>query len=80
MKSTWTAGLDEEQEKEIREEFVHSSFLRSRLTQLLNDKIMSGAEFRNSKKQYEYAAWPYLQADSVGYERALREIISLLEK
>lgn len=78
MKTSWTKGLAEQQSNEIKESFQHSVTMRQRLSVLLEEKIASSAVNSRSKDNYALAGWPYLQADSVGYERALKEVISLI--
>lgn len=79
MKSSWSRNLNAEQKAEMEREFESSSLLRRRLRTVLEDKIKESKTFAIMKNNYELASWPYLQADSVGFERALLEIISLLE-
>lgn len=79
MKTGWTKGLNEEQQILIKKEFVASSLLRERLVKLLKEKEKTNRESVRSKDAYDKPSWAYLQADSLGYERALNEIISLLE-
>lgn len=79
MKTSWTKGLAAQKKDEMEREFKSSSLLRERLTTILNEKLrVKNAEMRNDT-EYEKASWPYLQADSRGYERALYEVISLIE-
>ncbi len=79
MKTVWTKGLNDERIKELRSDFLSSHYLRERLTEICNDKIKSLRTEVTSKDKYGSPAWPYVQADSIGYERALGEIISLIE-
>lgn len=78
MKTVWTKGLNEQQKEEIRGAFVGSANLRSRLTHLLNEKIQSRRKDSIGVDKYDSPGWAYLQADTVGYERALNEVISLI--
>lgn len=80
MKSTWTKGLTPEQETELRKDFVGSIILRKRLQELLEEKSKSSRDATISKDNYSNPNWAYLQADARGYERAILEVISLLEK
>lgn len=80
MKTVWVKGLTKEQETELRKDFVGSVMLRKRLSELLEDKSKSSREGSISKDNYSNPNWAYLQADARGYERALNEVISLLEK
>lgn len=80
MKTAWTAGLKEQEKKEVVEDFKASPALRARLTQMLTKKIDSERTSSLSKISYDSPSWPYLQADTNGYERALREVISLIDE
>ena len=78
MKTVWTKGLNEDAKDELQREFVASTYIRKRLSQILQDKIeLSHSELR-AKASYENPAWAFKQADGMGYERALSEVISLL--
>lgn len=77
MKTTWTKGLEEDQQGRIKSAFKSSSEVRSRLTAICNDKIES--VMSTHKNQYDGPNWAFEQADCIGYRRALEEIISLLE-
>jgi len=78
MKASWTQGLDVEKTKEVRSDFKGSYLLRKRLVSILEDKIRVSTAASRSKENYALASWPYLQADAVGYERALNDVISLI--
>lgn len=78
MKTTWTKGMTPEQVAEFKREYATSGVVRDRLTNLLKEKIkVSNVNLRN-KDNYEKSSWSFLQADGIGYERALNEIISLI--
>lgn len=78
MKLSWTAGLDKGQAEDMRGYFLSSHLLRKRLNKLLEDKIEVAEQNSLSKDNYEISNWAYLQADLVGYKRAINEIISLI--
>ena len=79
MKTIWYKGLDADQKKDLRADFISAQVLRKRLTALLQEKIeIKRATMRNDEL-YEKGSWGNLMADSLGYERALNEIISLIE-
>lgn len=78
MKTSLTNTLDKKDIDEANQSFVAGYFFRKLLIDHLNKKIEIGREDTVKKDKYNLASWPYLQADSVGYERALREVISLL--
>lgn len=79
MKTAWTKHTkDQEQIAILRSEYKGSRILRERLTQLLEGKIKTEMSETRAKDGYDNPSWPYRQADSQGYMRALNEIISLI--
>lgn len=78
MKTIWTTGLDPKTKKEIEDDFKSCPLLRERLSAILSKKIDSLRDSTVSKDAYASPSWAYLQADAVGYERAMKEVISLL--
>lgn len=78
MKTSLVAGLTKEKATEVRSEFIHSVHLRERLIDVLNVKKASLRSEVTSKTSYESPSWAFFQADAIGYERAIDEVISLL--
>lgn len=78
MKTSWTKGLTPEQVTEVRKDFQASAILRRRLKELCEEKMDASYAVSASKDAYANPNWAYLQADARGYERALKEIISLI--
>lgn len=78
MKTSWTSGLEPERALVVTQDFKGSIPLRLRLEEIINKKIKSSNALVRQRVEYEKASWPYLQADAIGYERALIEIISLI--
>lgn len=79
MKTLWNKGLDAEKKAEVKKDFEAAALLRSRLKLLLDEKIESSRTKARSSNTYDSPSWALTQADSIGYERALFEVISLLE-
>lgn len=79
MKTVWTAGLEKDAAKEVRADFISAQLLRKRLTQLLNEKIDTKRSALRKDQTYDKPNWQNYVADGIGYERALTEVISLLE-
>lgn len=77
MKSIITAGLSEMEADEMRQAFAHAAHLRRRMREVLQQKIDASNKAVRSKDAYGIANWAYLQADAVGYERAMQEVMSL---
>lgn len=78
MKVNWTSGLKDQAKKEMEANFKASALTRERLATLLRNKIETRRRETRSVATYEAASWSYLQADAIGYERALEEVISLI--
>ena len=78
MKTAITKGLTGEKRQEVEREFRASALIRERLVTLIQEKINAKRTKRVSEDEYSNPNWAYLQADKVGYERAMNEIISLL--
>jgi hypothetical protein len=79
MKTAWTKGLTGQAKEEMKSSFASGAALRARLSVLLQEKIDTASKDRVSKDAYANANWAYLQADLCGYERAMQEILSLLQ-
>lgn len=79
MKTVWTEGLEPDVVDEIRGDFISSHLTRKRLTKILNDKIASSHASLRQKGIYDKPNFGVIVADSIGYERAMTEIISLIE-
>ena len=79
MKTTLTAGLSAQTKEEVKASFSAGVAFRIQLSRVLDKKINANKDQTLSKEAYEKPSWAYLQADAVGYERALREVISLLD-
>tara|TARA_B100000929_G_C15511743_1_gene421121 strand:+ start:3765 stop:4019 length:255 start_codon:yes stop_codon:yes gene_type:complete len=81
MKTSWTAYIkDPERKEEIRKSFNSSVVMRKRLKEMLERKIHAKITACQSENLYESPNWALLQADSRGYERAMNDVIKLLEE
>ncbi len=81
MKTRWTQGTkDKERNDEIRQSFKASVVMRKRLIEILRRKQEESIRASRQEDAYENPNWAYKQADARGYERALEEVISLLEE
>ncbi len=79
MKQTWTAGLELDASAELKAEFIRALPIRRRLALMLEGKANSAERLSLEKEGYEKANWAYLQADLIGYRRALMEVLALLD-
>ena len=80
MKSNLIAGLEPQEKEEVVASFKASGLIRERLTAILEKKIQSSKTNKVSIDTYLNPSWAYLQADANGYERAIKEVISLLSE
>ena len=78
MKASWTQGLTKDKADILRQDFVSSVGLRLRLNDLLEAKQDEVRKTARSKVTYDNPNWAYVQADAIGYERAISDIISLI--
>ncbi len=78
MKTRWTMGLDEQNTKDIKQLYKEASRIRARLNQMLVDIMNEKRKGATLESLYDSPNWPYLQADRVGYERAIRDVIELI--
>lgn len=79
MKTTWTKGLDKELSRDVVATFKGALIMRNRMKKMLEDKIDSAERGSRNKEGYDCSNWAYKQADTIGYKRAMQEVISLLE-
>ncbi len=79
MKQSWYKGLPEERVKDIKANFQEGLVLRNRLKEMLKVKIDESNAGCRQKTTYENPNWALLQADQRWFERALSEIIELLD-
>lgn len=79
MKASWTTGLDAVKKDDVTAEYQGSATLRKRLVQMLEKKQKTAYDKTLNADNYDSPNWGFLQADAVGYQRALREIIDLLD-
>lgn len=80
MKTSLKAGLSAERKKELESDFKSSVFYRQRMKELCAKKIEALRSELRTKESYDSPSWAYRQADLMGYERALHEVMSLLEE
>ena len=78
MISTWYKGLTPAEKTVVVADFKGSAIIRKRLEELLNAKVVTARRDVLTKDGYRDASWAYRQADAIGYERAINEVISLI--
>ncbi len=80
MKTTWTKGLNPQEKEEVTQEYLSSARFRAKLRDILQDKANEMRAKARSSESYVSANWAYQQADAIGYERAIFEVISLISE
>ena len=71
-----------EQDREVFLEYLSNPATKvvfKAILEVLDKDIEENITVGDRANKYEIANWPYLQADGVGYRRALRSIKQLLE-
>lgn len=73
----WTKHIrDEEQKNNFISTILASTAMQERLIELLEEKLENSS--KENEVDYESPSWAYKQADKLGYQRALREIINII--
>lgn len=80
MRTAWTKNLDVQNTKDITQLYKESLILRKRLNTILSELIEDKRRGAGLESKYDSPNWAYLQADRLGYERALRDIIALISE
>lgn len=78
MKTLWTKGLETDSAAEMKLNFNSSALLRKRLAVLLEEMSEVKRKACLKENAYENANWGYMQADAVGYQRAIQDIVNIL--
>ena len=77
IKTDWIKHIkDPKQREEFRGYVVNSRPLLERLIDILEERIKNSEP---KKTDYEQGSWPYYMADTIGYQRALKEVIRLVD-
>lgn len=77
--SKWAAGLSEDEKRDIKASMLAAIPAFKRLTKLLEDKLEENKTSQLRRDVYDKASWPYFHADCNGYQRAINEMIKLIE-
>ncbi len=78
MQEIWYKGVhssDQQGRERVKREYGAARHSFTRLIALLESKIKETVP-----KDYDKASWPYFQADSIGYNRALTEVLNLIKE
>ncbi len=72
-----TRGMTTEQKQEFIKRCKASEDVLARFRKIIKAKLEAHDKSRKQPDKYQEAAWPYRQADAIGYMRALEEIDNL---
>ena len=72
----WTIGLEGQEKKDFEDYLANSQKILDKLHKICYNMYI---ESENSTNNYDNPNWPYKTADSVGYRRALKNIMTLLQ-
>jgi hypothetical protein len=78
MKISWTKGLLKDTALSVRQNYKESLVLRRRLVDMLEEKVRLSMRASRAEAAYENPNWALMQADSRGYERAMQEVVGLI--
>lgn len=77
--SKWQAGLTDQEKDDLKSSMLAASPAFRRLTKLLKDKLEENRTSQLKRDTYDKSSWPYFQSDCLGYQRAITEMIKLIE-
>ena len=78
LNSRWLSHLKDEKAREDFEQYIRNSrTLVDRLRTIIQSLDKEDEPFK--KEDYDNPSWPYRQADHVGFNRAIKKILDLLE-
>ena len=80
MKVSLIKGLTKDVAAEVTSSFNAGIIFRRQLTKVLNERIETSRKASIKIEEYASPNWGLLQADRVGYERAMRELILLINE
>ena len=76
----WTQGLSEEDSREVVQKLKQAEFVLTKLSDILDQRVRSSVNGQRSQSNYDSPSWALLQADKIGYQRALTEVIELIRE
>ena len=79
MYTRTTKNLSEDKKKEFAIQVIASQPVLKRFKEIVEEDLKFSENNSLDKENYKNAAWPYMQADSVGQQRAYRKIIKLID-
>lgn len=77
---TWTANLSGNEKEELVSQLKACQPVLDRLSSILDQRTEASVSKQLSSVTYESPSWALVQADAIGYQRALKEIRELLKE
>ena len=71
-------GTKGEERDRLRQNIVSSRWMFDNLKELVEADLRASETKMRSETQYEQAAWPYAQADHLGYQRGLAKVLGYI--
>lgn len=78
MISKWLTHLKKDEREEFKQRIILAEPVISRLSDIINDKLAESARENLKKTNYDSPSWAMMQADHIGYTRALNELLPYL--
>ncbi len=78
VSTVFTGKLSPEKRDEFNYRFLESEDVLNIIKEVLVKKLESDVEVRRGLNNYSSPSWSEYQADGIGYQRALQEVIQLL--
>lgn len=79
VKMELLAHIKTKEDRELFQKKILSAWeVLERIQAILETKRETATAEQESKNAYSDASWPMLQADRIGYRRALKEVIELI--
>lgn len=79
MNKKWLEGVKEKDKERHVQDLHQSKRTRNALAKLLKNKLEANQQAARAVAAYTEDNWAYRQADRIGYERALAEILKLID-
>ena len=79
MNSFYAKNLSEQDKADLKEVYSSCARFRQILSNALNTYSLKEYEKSLSKSGYDSPNWSHNQADSIGYRRALKEVVDFLK-
>lgn len=77
LHDTLTRNVSGEKLEIIEESFAEAKTFLTELQSLMEARLAEKVKASEANQNYESPSWALIQADNVGYRRALREIMNL---